>query len=101
MDEKATVVQGYTLLERRQAGEVMIALGYHPKAPQPYVTWKAYEHDNFQSFNHGHYFSTREEAMADYFRRLSEAWENYSPARSERPKRPEKPKPPKRGGMDR
>ena len=100
MDEKTTV-GGYTILERRQVGEVMIALGHHPKAPAPYATWKAYEHSNFQSFNQGHYFATRESAMADYFHRLAEAWENYSPARSQCPKQPEKSKPSKHGGMDR
>ena len=101
MDEKTTESRVYTILEQRQVGEVMIVLGYRPQAAQPYATWKAYEHSNFQSLNHGNYFSTREKAMADYFRRLSEAWEDYSPSHSERPKRPEKPKPPKRGGMDR
>lgn len=97
MDEKTTI-GGYTILERRQVGEVMIALGHHPKAPQPYATWKAYEHSNFQSFNGGNYFSTQQAAMVDYFKRLAEAWENYTPAHS---KQQQKPKPPKRGGMDR
>ena len=98
MKEK-TIVGGYTILERRQVGEVMIALGYHPKAAAPYATWVAYEHTNFQSFNHGHYLPTREEAMAGYFHRLAEAWEHFSPSR--RPQQPKKSAPPKRGGMDR
>ncbi len=35
MKEK-TIVGGYTIIERRQVGEVMIAVGRHPKAPAPY-----------------------------------------------------------------
>lgn len=42
MKEK-TVVGGYTILERRQVGEVMIALGHNPAAPAPYAVriWRA------------------------------------------------------------
>lgn len=88
MKEKMTI-GGYTILERRQVGEVMIAVGHHPTAPAPYATWKAYEHSNFQSFNHGHYFGTKQEAMVDYFQRIMEAWENYVPAKNKQAK-PEK-----------
>ena len=62
MKEK-TIVGGYTIIERRQVGEVMIAVGSHPKAPAPYATWKAFEHSGFQSFTHGHYFSTKQKAI--------------------------------------
>lgn len=63
MEKKKTVVQGYTIIERKQAGEVMVVVGHHPTAPAPYVTWKAYDFTNFTSFNHGHYFQTKQEAM--------------------------------------
>jgi len=85
MTEKITVGR-YTIIERRQAGEVMIAVGHCPTEAQPYGTWKAYEHSGFKSFDQGHYFSTRQEAMTDYFRRLAEAWEYYTPAKSQRKK---------------
>ena len=88
MKEK-TVVSGYTILERRKVGEVMVALGHHPAAPAPYVTWKSYEHDGFQSFHYGHYFGTRQAAMVDYFQRIAEAWEHYTPAKDHQNK-PEK-----------
>lgn len=90
MKEK-TIVGGYTIIERRQVGEVMIAVGRHPQAPAPYATWKAYEHSGFQSFTHGHYFSTKQKAMVDYFQRIAEAWEYYSPAKDEQTK-PTKPR---------
>ena len=97
MKEKMTI-GGYTILERRQVGEVMIALGHHPTAPAPYATWKAYEHTNFQSFNHGNYFGTKQEAMVDYFQRIMEAWENYVPAKNKqaKPEKHRQDKPPSR-----
>lgn len=82
MVKKKIVIEGYTIVERKQAGEVMIAVGHNPKAPQPYVTWKAYDFTNFTSFNYGHYFSTKQEAMIDFYKRLTEAWESYTPART-------------------
>ncbi len=87
--KKEIVVEGYTIIERKQAGEVMVVVGHNPKAPAPYVTWKAYDFTNFTSFNYGHYFLTRQEAMTDYFQRLAEAWKHYTPARTPPPKRRE------------
>ena len=86
MEKKKTVVQGYTIIERKQAGEVMIVVGHHPTAPAPYVTWKAYDFTDFSSFCYGHYFQTKQEAMVDYYKRLVEAWEHYTPARTQPPK---------------
>ena len=93
-----TVIQGYTIVDRKRAGDTMVVVGHNPKAPQPYVTWKAYKHSNFASFETGHYFSTLKDAMVDYYKRLAEVWEYYTP---DQPKQEQKPKPPKRGGMDR
>lgn len=84
--KKKTVVQGYTIIERKQAGEVMVVVGHHPTAPAPYVTWKAYAHDGFSSFNNGNYFETKQEAMVDFYQRLAKAWEYYTPARTKPPK---------------
>ena len=84
--KKKIVVAGYTIIERKQAGEAMVVVGHNPNASSPYVTWKAYDFTNFTSFNHGHYFSTRQEAMIDYFQRLAEVWEHYTPARHTPPK---------------
>ena len=36
--------------------------------------------------------------MIDYYKRLAEIWEYYTP---DRPQQDQKPKQPKRGGMDR
>lgn len=96
--EKKIVVQGYTIIERKRAGETMVVVGHNPKAPQPYVTWKAYEHNKFASFNQGHYFSTLKDAMIDFYKRLIEVWEYHTPDRAEpaAPKKPRKNEPPAR-----
>lgn len=93
--KKKTVVGGYTIIAHKQAGEVLIALGHNPKAPQPYVTWKAYDFTDFSSFNYGHYFSTKQEAMVDFYNRLAEAWGNYTPAHT-KPQKPRENDPPAR-----
>ncbi len=77
------VIGGYTVFDRKKAGAVMIVVGHHPTAPAPYATWKAYDFTDFTSFNHGHYFQTKEAAMVDFYQRLAEAWENYTPARTQ------------------
>ena len=84
--KKKTVVQGYTSIERKQAGEVMVVVGHSTTEPDPYVTWKAFAHDGFSSFNSGNYFKTKQAAMVDYYKRLAEAWEHYTPARTKPPK---------------
>lgn len=96
MKEKK-VIQGYTIIQRIQAGEVMISLGHNPnpKEPAPFVTWKSYEHDGFSSFHYGNYFPTRQSAMIDFYKRLSEAWENYTPAKK-KAKKPQRSDPPAR-----
>lgn len=93
--EKKTVVQGYTIIERKQAGTTMVVVGHNPKAPSPYVTWKSYAHSNFQSFETGHYFSTLKEAMVDYYTRLAEVWEYYTPVQA-KPHKSRKDEPPTR-----
>ncbi len=92
MKKKPTVIQGYTIIERKQAGEVMVAVGHHPTAPSPYVTWKAYEHSGFSNFGGGNYFATLQDAMVDYYRRLAEAWEYYTPAKNPKKDKGKKPR---------
>ncbi len=89
--EKTIVVQGYTIIESQRAGDTMVVVGYNPKAAEPYVTWKAYTHSNFSSFEQGHYFTKLNGAMVDFYKRLAEVWEYYTP---ERAKPPDTPKPP-------
>ena len=96
--KKKTVVEGYTIIKRERAGETMIVIGHNPKAMQPYVTWKAYKFSKFESFNYGHYFSTRKDAMVDFHERLAEVWEYFTPTQAEppAPKKPRKDEPPTR-----
>lgn len=94
--KKKTVVQGYTIIERKRAGEVMVVVGHNPKAPQPYVTWKAYAHDNFQSFETGNYFFTLKDAMVDYYKRLATVWEYFYVPIQKKPPKTRKDEPPVR-----
>lgn len=96
--KRKTVVQGYTLIERKRAGDSMVVVGYNPKAPEPYVTWKTYKHSGFASFEMGHYFFELKDAMIDYYKRLAEIWEYYTP---DHIRQTQKPKSPKRGGVER
>lgn len=93
--KKKTVVEGYVIFESKRAGGVMVAVGHNPKAAFPYVTWKAYEHSGFSSFEHGNYFQTHREAMIDFYQRLVEAWEYYTPSKNQR-KKPRQNEPPSR-----
>lgn len=96
--KQKTIVQGYTIIERKRVGETMVVVGHNPEAADPYATWKAYKHSGFTSFEMGHYFSTLKGAMVDYYKRLAEVWEFFTPDRPQQPKKPEKPK---RGGPER
>lgn len=95
--KKEIVIEGYRIIQRVQAGSVMVSLGHNPnpKVPAPFVTWKSYEHDGFSSFNGGNYFPTRQGAMVDFYKRLAEAWENYIPAKN-KTKKPQRSDPPAR-----
>lgn len=90
--KQKTIVQGYAIIERKRVGETMVVVGHNPEAADPYATWKAYKHSGFTSFEMGHYFSTLKGAMIDYYKRLAEVWEFFTPDRPQQPKKPEKPK---------
>ena len=93
MKKKKTVIEGYTIIKREQVGEAMVVLGHKPDSPlTPFVTWKAYEHDDFKFFNHGHYCATRQQAMIDYHQRLTDAWEHYFPAKKQEKGKESKPR---------
>ncbi len=93
--KKKIVNQGYTIIEQKRAGKTMVVVGHNPKAPSPYVTWKSYAHSEFQSFEMGHYFSTLKDAMVDYYKRLAEVWEYYTPVQT-KPHKLHKDEPPTR-----
>lgn len=96
--KQETIVQGYKIIERKRAGDTMVVVGHNPKAATPYVTWKAYAHSNFSSFEHGNYFSELKGAMIDFYHRLAEIWEYYTPEQTQPPKKPKarQDKPPSR-----
>lgn len=43
-----------------------VVMGYNEKAPEPYVTW---EYKDDRGYDHGHYFSTKDGAVKDFFKR--------------------------------
>lgn len=75
---------GYRFIKSRRFKTVEIVLACNPNAVQPYVTWKAYAHRQFQDFTFGHYFSEREAAEKDFQRRVKEVRETEPPIRRPR-----------------
>ena len=75
---------GYRFIKSRRFKTVEIVLACNPNAVQPYVTWKAYAHRQFQDFTFGHYFSKREAAEKDFQRRVKEVRETELPIRRPR-----------------
>lgn len=73
---EARASQGYVVIKSKRIKTVEVLLAYNPKAVQPYVTWKAYAHSQFQDFNFGNYFSEREQAERDFLRRVEEVRED-------------------------
>ena len=62
---------GYEIIARMDAGNHHFALGHHPKAPAPYVTWDADPERG--DYHYGHYFLTYEDAFIDLTKRISQA----------------------------
>ena len=91
--KKERKCESYTIFDSAIAGEVEVVIGRSLSAASPYATWKTYAHTGYQDFQHGHYFSTEQEARIDYYGRLMEAWEHYFPPK----KIPQTQNKPKRG----
>ncbi len=70
---------GYQVIKSRRIKTVEVVLAYNPNAVQPFVTWKAYAHRQFQEFSYGNYFSGREEAEKDFQRRVEELRSDLEP----------------------
>lgn len=78
------VTMGYRVIKSRRFKTVEVVLAHNPHAVQPYVTWKAYAHRQFQDFTFGHYFTKREDAERDFRRRVKELRETEPPFRGPR-----------------
>ena len=66
------VNQGYEIINmvqitREHDSDIEVVMGYNPKAPQPFVTWSYYPEKD--SYEHGHYFVSKENALRDMFER--------------------------------
>lgn len=63
---------GYEIINSMQlcnqfGTEMEVVMGYKEKAPQPFVTWQYYPGKD--SYEWGHYFSSKESAVKDFFER--------------------------------
>ncbi len=59
---------GYTIIKAECVGKNEIVLGYNPKAPEPYVTWK--RDAKTKDAHWGHYFSDKNKAIKDFEKRV-------------------------------
>jgi hypothetical protein len=76
------VVVGYTIAERISVGDMLFVLGENPRAVSPFVTWQHLE--GHTGYDRGHYFQSREKAMADLKRRAENERGNQAPDRAKR-----------------
>lgn len=62
--------QGYEIIKREQVGNKEFLLGYNPKAPEPYVTWK----NKIGEMNPywGRYHTSKENALKNFNKRVKE-----------------------------
>ena len=68
---KDEINQGYVITDRIQVDpDNAFVLGFNPKAPQPFVTWKCGQNDYYYC---GHYFNDQDKAIRDLCARVMEA----------------------------
>lgn len=68
---KDEINQGYVITDRIQVDpNHAFVLGFNPKAPQPFVTWKCGQNDYYY---YGHYFNDQDKAIRDLCTRVMEA----------------------------
>jgi hypothetical protein len=75
-------VAGYTVTERVQVGEKLFVLGENPGAVSPFATWR--HTDGREGYDVGHYFQSREKAMADLHRRAEKERDGQVPDKAKR-----------------
>ncbi|MDO5432622.1 hypothetical protein [Eubacterium sp.] len=62
--------QGYVITDRVHVDpDNAFVLGFNPKAPQPFVTWKCGRNNYYCS---GHYFNDQDKAISDLCTRVME-----------------------------
>ena len=77
-------VAGYTITERVQVDKMLFVLGENPSAVTPFVTWQRFE--GRTGYDHGHYFNSRDKALADLHTRANGERENNSQSQTRQPK---------------
>jgi hypothetical protein len=75
-------VAGYAITKRLKVGEKEFVLGENPAAPSPFVTWARYSER--EGYDHGNYFASRQNAMANLSARADRERENRTPDRAKR-----------------
>jgi len=64
---------GYQILNRIELGDNHFVVGHNPKAPEPYATWQYFANKDY--YYNGHYFTDKETAVIDMFKRAGETLE--------------------------
>ena len=62
---KREYTRGYEILYKIEVGDKVFALGYNPRAMQPYSTWVGHK-DRKGEYSRGQYFDTQEKASANF-----------------------------------
>ncbi len=78
------VVSGYTITERIQVGKKTFVLGENKNAGDKFVTWQHME--GRTGYDIGHYFGSREKALADLHKRADTERENLDSGKSAKPR---------------
>jgi len=81
---KPEKIAGYTITKRVQVGQKEFVLGENPKAPSPYATWQHME--GRTGYDWGHYYQSRDKALADLHERANNERENLASGKSRKAK---------------
>ena len=65
------MIGDYQIIRVELLGDTNFALGFNKNAVEPYATWKSNGDDNYFW---GHYFSDKNEATADFYKRISRCY---------------------------
>ena len=63
--------QGYRIISDYTVNKVAYVIGHNPKAPEPFVVWRT-TYNRSEGYEIGHYFSTYDEAFADFKQRIND-----------------------------
>ena len=63
--------EGYQIISEYNINKVAYVIGYHSKAPEPYVVWRT-SSNRSRGYDNGHYFTDYDEAFNDFNQRIND-----------------------------